>query len=277
MCLNVAYSQKILLSWNPSNIEKYTKELYDDAQKLSSKELIDKNLKDEYWGEFFITLQAFINRYSKETDFLESLANQLTNKTETKLKGTSRLIIWDRIISGDIIFEGKGLILDNDIFTVAGRANQILQNLTKKNFGFVTINSTDGELEILKEKWLKFLSNNPVEECKVVKFENAKIPEICELKAINAFIISLKDNPKKQQIIKNCLKNIYSLDELPKDKDSPANLCNPDTYTLGYLAILFEEGKMNKSKDAKWWLNFWDENCNNLAWNSVKGIYEVKK
>lgn len=276
MCLNIAYSQKLLLSWNPSNIVKYTKEMYDEAQELSPKELIYKNMKDEYWGEVFITMQAFINHYAKDKDFLKSLANQLTDKTETKLKGTSRLIIWDRIINGDIIFEGKGLIIDNDLFTVAGRTNQILQSLTKKNFGFVTINSTDSELVNLKDKWLKFLSNNPVEEYKVTEFENAKIPEICGLKVINAFIISLKDNPVKEKIIKNCLKSIYNLDELPADKDSPANLCNPDSYTLKYLAILFGE-KIDKTKDAKWWIKFWNENRNNLIWNSAKGIYEIKK
>lgn len=274
---SISYSQKLLLSWGQQNIENYTKEMYDEAQKLTSAELITKNLNDVYWSEVFLTLNASIHNYSKDVDYLKSLATQLTNKTETKLKGTSRLIIWDRIITGDIIFEGKGLIFDNDLFTVAGRANQILQNCTNKNFGYVTISSTENELENLKVKWLDYLSNKTVEEYKAPDFKNAKISLISSLKAVKALIISLQENQVKEQIIKRCLKNIYQLDELPKDNDSPAKLCNPDTYTFGYLTMLFGDEKFDESKDAKWWLNFWNENSKNLVWNSEKGYYEIKK
>src|SRR5690606_30244394 len=111
-----------------------------------------------------------------DTSYLKSLTNQLTNKTETKLKGTSRLIIWDRISNGDITFEGKGLVIDNDLFTVAGRANQILQNLTSKNFGYVTISSSEKELETLKNKWKDYLGGKSVEEFKPEEYKNSKIP-----------------------------------------------------------------------------------------------------
>jgi len=205
------------------------------------------------------------------------LAEQLTNKTETKLKGTSRLIIWDRISNGDITFEGKGLVFDNDLFTVAGRANQILQNLTNKNFGFVTINSNDKELETLKNKWIDHLENKPVEEFKPDEFKNSKIPEVSSLSAVKALIISLQDNPKKEQITKTCLKNVYKLDEMPTDKNLSAMYCNPDSYTFACLGLIFGDEKVDKSKNAKWWLNFWNENQNKLSWNDRKGIYEVKK
>lgn len=274
---SISYSQKLLLSWSQQTIENYDKKMFDEAQKLTSAELITKNLNDVYWSEVFLTLNASLNNYSKDTAYLIALANQLTNKTETKLKGTSRLIIWDRIITGDIIFEGKGLMFENDLFTVAGRANQILQTLTKKNFGFVNISTTDKELEDLKNKWLDFLLNKPVEEYKSPEFKNAKIEEISSLNCVHALIISLQENQIKEQITKKCLKNLYQLDELPKDKDSPAKLCNPDTYTLGYLAILFGFNKSDEPKDAKWWLKFWNENGKNLIWNSEKGFYEINK
>lgn len=277
LSFNFSYSQKLLTSWSQQNIENYTKEMYDEAQKLSSTELLEKNLKDNYWSEVFLTLNASVNHHSKDTSYLKSLTNQLTNKTETKLKGTSRLIIWDRISNGDITFEGKGLVIDNDLFTVAGRANQILQNLTSKNFGYVTISSSEKELETLKNKWKDYLDGKPVEEFKLEEYKNSKIPEISSLSAVKALIISLQDNPIKEQITKNCLKNVYKFDEMPKDKGSSAIYCNPDTYTFSYLGMLFGDEKVDESKNAKWWLDFWNKNQDNLLWNSEKGIYEVKK
>ena len=152
LCSSNLFCQKLLMSWSQQNIENYTLEMYNDAQKLTSKELLAKNVNDESWAEVFLTLNASINNYTKDTLYLKELAKQVANDKQTKLKGTSRLIIWDRITTGDIIFEGKGLVMDNDLFTVAGRSNQILQSLTKKNFGFVTINTTKKELSILKNK-----------------------------------------------------------------------------------------------------------------------------
>lgn len=277
LCSYNSFSQKLLTSWSQQNIENYTKEMYDEAQKLTSSELLSKNLNDKTWSAVFLTLNASVNNYSKDSNYLKELANQISNSKETQLQGTSRLIIWDRIISGDIIFEGKGLVIDNDLYKAGGRANQILQNLTNKNFGFVTLNSSEKELEELKNKWLYFLSDKPVEEYKPIEYKNAKIPEISNIAAIQALIFSLQDNSKKQQITKNCLKKVYNLDEMPKEKGSSASYCNPDTYTFSYLGMLFGDKKFDETKDAKWWQNFWETNHNKLVWNNDKGIYEVKK
>ena len=270
------YAQKILTSWSQQNIENYTRGMYDEAQKLTSAELLSKNLVDKSWSAVFLTLNASINNYSKDTIYLRGLADQVVNNRETDLGGTSRLIIWDRIISGDIIFEGKGLVIDNDLFKVGGRANQILQNLTNKNFGFVTINSNIKELGELKNKWLEFLSNKLVEEFKPNKYKNAKIPEISSLTAVQALIISLQENSKKQEITKNCLKKVYNLDEMPKEKGSSASYCDPDTYTFSYLGILFKDKKFDETKDAKWWQKYWEINHNKLVWDEDNGIYKIK-
>ncbi len=276
LCSYNSFSQRLLTSWSQQNIENYTKEMYDEAQKLSTSELLTKNLNDKSWSAVFLTLNASINNYSKDSTYLKALAEQVANNTETKLEGTSRLIIWDRIITGDITFEGKGLVVDNDLFKVGGRANQILQNLTKKDFGFVTVNSTSKELEELKSKWLNFLSNKAVEEYKPVEYKNSKIPEISSLTAVQALIISLQDNSKKDIITKNCLKKVYKLDEMPKEKGSSASYCNPDTYTFSYLGMLFGDKTYDETKNAKWWLNFWDTNHNKLFWNNDSGNYEVR-
>ena len=47
------------------------------------------------------------------------------NGKETKLAGTKRLIVWERITSGEILFEGMGREIDDDVFRVAGRANWV--------------------------------------------------------------------------------------------------------------------------------------------------------
>jgi len=275
--LNISYSQSRLVSWSQSNIENYTKEMYDKAQKLSMDELLEKNLNDSYWSEIFLTLNASVNNFKNDTEYQKQLADQITNQTETKLEGTSRLIIWDRIISGDIVFEGKGLVIDNDLYKVSGRANQLLQNLTGKNFGNVNINSSVSELESLKDKWLDYLSGKEVTEFKETEYKNSKIKEISDLKAVEALIISIQENPKKTLITKNCLKNVYQLDEMPEDKSSSANYCNPDTYTYCYLAMLFGDEKVDDTKQSEWWLNFWNENKSKLYWNSELGNYELKK
>ncbi|WP_240642458.1 hypothetical protein [Nonlabens xiamenensis] len=271
------YSQKLLTSWSQHDIENYTREMYDNAQKLTTTELLAKNINDDSWSSVFLTLNASVNNYKENKEYLIELAKQITNIEETKLKGTSRLIIWDRIITGDITFEGKGLVISNDLFKVGGRANQLLQNLTNKNFGFVNINSTEEELTKLQERWINYLSDKDVQEFNPIEYPNAKIPEVSSLNAVEALIISLQDNSKKDAITKNCLKNVYKLDEMPKEKGSSASYCNPDTYTFGYLGMLFGDEKIDEKKDSKWWLDFWTENHEKLRWNNDLGIYEVGK
>jgi hypothetical protein len=250
--------------------------MYDDAQRLTSSQLLVKNVDDKSWSAVFLTMNASVNNYAKDTLYLRELANQLTNNSVTKLEGTSRLIIWDRIVSGDILFEGKGLVFENDLFQVAGRANQILQLLTNKNFGFITIRTTAKELEELQTTWLSFLSGHDVEEYRSPAYKNAQIQEITGLVAANALIISLQDNPRKQQIIKRCLRSVYDLSEMPKEKDSQAQFCNPDTYTYSYLNLLFGYGKVDGDRGAKWWLDFWNNNRAKLVWDEEKGVYKVK-
>lgn len=41
--------------------------------------------------------------------------------------------------------------------------------------------------------------------------------------------------------------------------------------------MLFGDEKLDESKDANWWLKFWNENYNSLVWNSEKGIYVIEQ
>ena len=275
-CFNTMFSQRMLMSWGQQTIEGWTKEKWELAQTLTVKQLLERNLTVESWSDFFAILNASVNNYATNQEYLNSLVEQITDTTETMLTGTSRLIIWDRIISGDIIFEGRGIVFENDLFKVGGRANQILQNLTNKNFGYVSINSTEEELQELKNRWLRFLSNEPVEEFRTPELKNARIEVISNLRAFNALVVSLQDSPRKEEIIRNCLRNIYNLDRMPRNRNSPAQMCNPDRFTLSYLGMLIGDERQDRRKNAQWWQNFWNENKENLTWNDEKGHFEVK-
>ncbi|MDF7813252.1 hypothetical protein [Hymenobacter sp. YC55] len=268
--------QNVLVSWSQQNIEGLTKEKYDLAQRFSAEQLVHKNVNDASWCDVFLTLNASVNNYSKDITYLRKIADQITDNQETKLIGTSRLIIWNRVASNDLLFEGKGLIVHNDLFKVSGRANEILQNLTGKKFGYVTNNSTTKDLVELKSKWIDYLSNKEVKEISYASQPNAKIPEVSSLDAFRAIVMSLNDNPNKKEIMKKCLSNTYHLDQMPKDETSSAMYCDPDRYSFAYLSILIGDEKFDKGKDAKWWNDFWNKNKDNLVWNSSRGYYEVK-
>jgi len=57
---------------------------------------------------------------------MNQISRQLTNNTKADLKATKRLIIWERITSGEIQFEGKGYQVSDDLFTGTPQFNQAL-------------------------------------------------------------------------------------------------------------------------------------------------------
>lgn len=273
----LGFSQHVLSAWSQQTIENYTKAMYDEAQTRTPTQLLVQNKEAVYWSEVFLTLNASLNNYKEDQNYMLALVHQLTDQTETKLKGTSCLIIWDRIISGDLIFEGKGLVFENDLYTTAGRANQILQNMTNENFGLVELHTTSEELTAIQARWFDYLQHHTKPTNSIIpRNQNAKIPEIASLKAMEALIISLQDHPIKRIRIKNCLQNVYNLEVMPTDSDNPAQLCNPDRYTIAYLGILIGQQQVDPNRDATWWMTFWKENKTKLTWNTEKGFFEIK-
>ena len=65
------------------------------------------------------------------------------------------------------------------------------------------MNTGKKELETLKNKWLNYLNDKPVEEFKPEILKNSKIPEINNLSAVKALIMSLQNNLIKEQLTKN--------------------------------------------------------------------------
>jgi hypothetical protein len=159
-------AEGVLIAWGGGrDVVGVTKEAFEDAKKLPPDEVAKRNLAVKSWGDAYLLLVA-ASQHKAEKTLQESLVGQLTDQTNCNLKSTSRLIIWERISSGEILFEGKGLCVADDLFTVAGRANWLLRNLTAKNFGYVRPKSSKEYLNALKQSWEESLAGEEVAEYK---------------------------------------------------------------------------------------------------------------
>lgn len=276
LCLSssIVNADGILLTWSTREVPGITEQAFNAAKQLKVEEIPKKNLEVKSWPDAFL-LMVGANPHKDDKGLLKGLISQLTNKSNVALKATNKLIIWERITSGEIQFEGKGYQVSDDLFTVAGRANWMLRNLTKKNFGYVKPSTSDDGLARLQQKWTRWLNGEQVEEYQSqYPFSEKGLEEIRSPEALEALIVSLKPNGEKEKLTKDCLKRLYNIDKIPDDPNSSATLCSPDKYTQGYLAVI--TGIKDKP-DYVWWKTWWDTNRNQLAWNREKGIFEVKK
>ncbi|HLM01902.1 MAG TPA: hypothetical protein VK400_12680, partial [Pyrinomonadaceae bacterium] len=262
------------LSWSVRDIPGITEQAFNEARQAKPAQIEEKNLKVRSWADAYLLMVGAI-QYKDDKAMLKALASQITNQTKVSLAGTNRLIIWERITSGEILFEGKGFQVSDDLFTVAGRANWALRNLTQKNFGYVKPNSTAEDLAQLQKKWTRFLIGEQVEEYQnPFPYAEKGLSEIRSREALEALITSIKPGKEKDKLTKDCLQRIYKMDELPKEENSPAAMCSPDTMTHRYLAVL--TGVKDK-QNYDWWKTWWETNQNRLEWNKEKGTFEVKK
>jgi hypothetical protein len=276
LCLlaQIAYGDGRLLSWSPADVPGVTEQSFDAAKLLSVDEIPKKNLEVTSWADAFLLMVAS-NQHKDDKTLMKALTSQISNQAKVDLKSTNRLIIWERITTGDIQFEGKGYQISDDLFTVAGRANWMLRNLTKKNFGYVRPNSSEAELAGLQQKWTRLLAEETVDEYQNPYPTSEKgLEEIRSPEAIEALIVSLAPAGEKEKLTKDCLTRLYHLDKLPDDPDSPAAFCNPDKYTHSYLAVV--TGIKDKH-DFAWWKKWWDTNKSQLLWNPAKGTFDLKK
>jgi hypothetical protein len=273
LCVGQVRADGMLLSWSASSVSGVTEQSFNDAKQSSVEQILRKNLAATTWADAYLLMVAAM-MHQRDKTLLAGLTEQLTNGNKTGLSGSSRLIIWERVTSGEILFEGKGYQVDDDIFTVAGRANWMLRNLTKKNFGLVRPGSTNADLAALKENWTNFLAEKPATEYQDPYATPVKgLNEIRSRVALEALIVALKPNPAKDRVTKDCLKQLYHLDELPADGKGQAMLCSPDTLTHRYLGIITDVADQH---DAGWWASWWQKNQSKLEWNSTDGRFIVK-
>lgn len=98
--------------------------------------------------------------FAHPSEVFPHLICRLSNKTKIGLVNTADLIIWDRIRSGDLKFYGHGGGMQEDIFTVAGRASWILNWMTGESFASVGIELTPTLAKEYQEAWVRYIETN---------------------------------------------------------------------------------------------------------------------
>lgn len=111
----------------------------------------DSNYKYLHEAEYWI-----VAHYRK---MIPELIRRITNKKEVGLTNSADLIIPERIESGQMKAYGHGTMSQDDLFTIAGRANRLLSQITGEDFGHVYMASTQADLQLLQQKWIQWLKN----------------------------------------------------------------------------------------------------------------------
>lgn len=98
--------------------------------------------------------------FAHSSEVFPHLICRLSNKIKIGLVNTADLIIWDRIRSGELKFYGHGGGMQEDIFTIAGRASWILNWMTGENFASVGIEMTPALAREYQAAWVRYIHTN---------------------------------------------------------------------------------------------------------------------
>jgi hypothetical protein len=118
--------------------------------------ILDKIDNDSDYQHLFLAEYWVAFHYG---DIIPDLIMRVTNKKEIGLINSADLIIWERVQAKQMKFYGHGGISNDDLFTVAGRANRLLTQITGEDFGHVSMYSTQQQLDTLQKKWVNWLKN----------------------------------------------------------------------------------------------------------------------
>jgi len=274
MPISPALADGILMSWSPQQLRGMTEQKWEAAKRESVEDVLEANKAAATWPDAYLCLVG-ASQHTDDKTLLLGLVSQLTDATERSLTDTNRLIVWERITTGEILFEGEGIQIEDDVYTAAGRANWILRSVTKKNFGYVKPKPSVESLHGLQATWIRWLAGEDVQEYSTPFPSAGKgLEEIRSLAALEALIVSFKPSTEKNRVTSDCLRNVYHLDKLPTEPDAPGRLCSPDPWIRTYLAKLTD---VPEEHDATWWSAWWQENKSVLNWDSGTARFEVRK
>ena len=143
----------------PENWKKKTKqgESYP-GEKPDTLELSEVLIIIDSSDEFWDICQAKSWCIKNYTIAFPHLISRLSDKRKVGLAGTADLIIWCRITTGDLKFYGHGGVISEDVFTVAGRASWVLNEITGEEFVSVQCDMTEEESEEYKKKWIEYIN-----------------------------------------------------------------------------------------------------------------------
>ena len=222
-------------TWNPSDLDGMTKRRWEASSNRTTDEILKLNRELKTWPEACEVVNG-AKEYAGNNEFLLHVADQLTDRTVTHLDKTYRLIQWERIRTGDLVFPGRGFVVYDDVFTVAGRANWLLRTVTETSFGYVRPGATAEELAELKRKWKSYLAGEkPAAYQRPYQAANTRDEELFDPLAIEVLVRSFAPSPAKEALIQECLAKVGAK-ELPTDPVADkAAMCNPDISALIYL------------------------------------------
>jgi hypothetical protein len=127
---------------------------YSDTFNLDDALSIIDSAKD--FGTIMSAKSWCIDNYEKAFPYL---VTRLSMKKKIGMENSADLIIWDRIRTGDLKFYGHGGGMNEDIFTIAGRASWILNELTGEDFASVQIDLTEEQVIKFKNMWLNYIGS----------------------------------------------------------------------------------------------------------------------
>lgn len=137
--------------------DEYNRLFHNDSvrKNYSVSFILDKINNDSNYTYLFLADYWIAFHYP---DIIPELIKLLTYKKEVGLVNTADLIIWERIMAKQMNFYGHGAISQDDLFTVAGRANRLLTQISGEDFGHVSMYSTESQLKEIQKEWIKWLN-----------------------------------------------------------------------------------------------------------------------
>jgi hypothetical protein len=124
----------------------------------------DLSLKSVLWS--IDSVSCFVNLRNAKSWCIKNydiafpyLISRITAKKKVGLECIFDLIIDCRIRSGDLNDYGHGGIIQEDIFTIAGRASWILNEITGEDFAIVKCGMSQKDSEAYKKKWIEYINN----------------------------------------------------------------------------------------------------------------------
>jgi len=259
--------------WSPRDLEGMTKRRWEAATNKTPAEILKLNRELKTWPEA-CEVVAGAKEYAGNREFLGQVAAQLTDPTLTRLESTYRLIQWERIRAGDLVFPGRGFVVYDDVFTVAGRANWLLRTVTEKSFGYVKPGAAPEDLAALQRTWNSYLNGGaPAEVEPRYRSDAGGEDELFDPLAIELLIRSLGPSPAKEALVQTCLAKV-GVKELPADPATdPAALCNPDVMAHMFLRQVTD---VETALSAEAWAAWWTEHRDSLRWNQKTGKFESR-
>ena len=140
--------------WKDKSSERewYPAEFSDTLKLNDVLKLIDSS--EQFW-DVCVAKSWCLKNYQIAFPYLVA---RLSVKDKIGLKNTADLIIGCRMNTGDLEFYGHGGVIGEDLFTAAGRASWILNEMTGEEFVSVQCNMSKQESEEYKILWRKYIN-----------------------------------------------------------------------------------------------------------------------